>query len=455
MAAIHKRKRSGNPVIRPSVRRWLVRGMWLALLVVVVVFVSGLFLPDGERGRRMSRGEVEERLERAAKMEAEELWLAAAEEYETISRSARAPREGRIAADEALATLYAERLGQPHEARRTLEHAYYLAEDEDRRAALRARLDELEESAPATETAGAGAGGRGETSPPAKPANAVAQVGSRYVTIDEIRDALVQQTRRSSASKEELEQFTQQYLQMVAISEAARAEGLDRRPEVADAIRAYEDQLLVREMLEQVETADPTEEEVQRFYEQYREEFRAPAAASVGHIVVRNEEESREVGRRLAQGEPFEDVAREMSLDAETLPNATQVGAVSADDRFIEYIGIVPEELPGELLAMEIGATTGPLETSRGYHWLQVQGKREAGPRPLTQVKDQVEQALRRQRALEAQREIVAEAVSKIPVRVDEARLAQEIAKVGDEAEPGAAAGGRNDSEGETAQADR
>lgn len=435
MAAIRRKKkkrRDGNPVIPIALRRWLVRGMWLALLIVIVAW---FFVPARQEARDAD-DQLQARLEAASGMEAQGLWLAAADEYEEISRSARMPKADRIAADLALARIYAEELVEPEKAQRALEHAYYLSEDAEAQADLKRRIDEL---------ASAGSGGRatpspaappvaGEGAPDAAPEDVVGRVGDRLVGFDEILAAFQEQTQRESGTREELAAFTNQYLQLLAVAEAAREQGLDRRPEIERAVRKYEDQMLIQKMFEQAEPREPAEGEAEDYYQANREEFSSPARAAVGHIVVRTRDEAERVGERLAAGEDFRSVAQEISLDADQLTSATIVGAVTASDVFIPYIGLV-HDLPAKLVQEEEGFTTGPIESPRGFHWVRVEEKREAGPRPFNEIREKAEAALQQSLLQEAQRGKLEDAVRIAPVRVHSERLEREIAKIAREKE--------------------
>lgn len=104
------------------------------------------------------------------------------------------------------------------------------------------------------------------------------------------------------------------------------------------------------------------------------------------HILVETEEQARQVLDRLARGEKFEDLARELSKDPGSAANGGDLGWVRRGQFVPEFDKAIFEDLqPGE-------TTQAPVQTQFGYHIIKVL---ERAQRPDPQgLQDRRQQAL-------------------------------------------------------------
>jgi foldase protein PrsA len=112
-----------------------------------------------------------------------------------------------------------------------------------------------------------------------------------------------------------------------------------------------------------IEELVPTDEELNKIYEDTKmgEKVRA------SHILVGTEEEANAVVDRLNNGESFEDVAIEVSID----PSKDNGG----DLDFFSY-GDMVKEFSDAAFSMNIGDVSGPVESQFGYHIIKVTDKK-------------------------------------------------------------------------------
>ena len=79
------------------------------------------------------------------------------------------------------------------------------------------------------------------------------------------------------------------------------------------------------------------------------------------------------------------------------------------------YDGFIP--------AMKKGDVSGPIKTAQGWHVIRLEDVREKGVRPLTEVRDQISNALRLRRAQETEQAYLTFMTNKTPVNINEAEL--------------------------------
>ncbi|WFS22213.1 peptidylprolyl isomerase [Rhizobium rhododendri] len=124
------------------------------------------------------------------------------------------------------------------------------------------------------------------------------------------------------------------------------------------------------------------------------------------HILVKTEDEAKEVIKELEAGKDFAEVAKEKSTD----PNKSDGGDLGYFQR-----GRMVKEFDDAAFSMPVGTySKTPVKTDFGFHVIKVEDKRDAPPPPFDQVKDQVKQLVMRDKYLELLK--TAKAASKVEI---------------------------------------
>jgi len=157
-----------------------------------------------------------------------------------------------------------------------------------------------------------------------------------------------------------------------------------------------------------------SDEQITADYEARRDEFDQPESVRARHILLRLapdadvETKAEVAGRaagvllRLAAGEDFAAVAREVSEDSSNAPDGGDLG-------FFPRGRMVPA-FEEAAFALEPGQVSEIIETQFGLHILRVDEKREAGVRPLDEVRDEIVVHLRATAATELAKKAAEEA---------------------------------------------
>jgi len=108
---------------------------------------------------------------------------------------------------------------------------------------------------------------------------------------------------------------------------------------------------------------------LQLMYEELRRRHEGPAESEqvrIRHILVLSEKDGQEVMARLAAGEEFEDVAKDISKE----PGTRRLGGL------IEWFprGTLPADLEDVAFALDVGETSELFKTGSGYHVILVLG---------------------------------------------------------------------------------
>jgi len=196
--------------------------------------------------------------------------------------------------------------------------------------------------------------------------NQEARADARPVPEEAVREALEAARREAAATPDE----------------AALGEEVRRRLKVARLLAEAGDR-----------AAEPTEEDIGRFYEEHRAAFTAPERVHAAHIVKHvsravppevAEAAVRQAREELAAGADFAETARRHSDCPE---NGGDLGWFPEGRMVEEFDRVVWTLKPGE--------TSDVFATRFGFHVVRVHDRRPAGPMTLDEVREVVEHEVR------------------------------------------------------------
>ncbi|MGQ9006426.1 peptidyl-prolyl cis-trans isomerase [Bacillus subtilis] len=151
--------------------------------------------------------------------------------------------------------------------------------------------------------------------------------------------------------------------------------------------KEWKDQIRYNILLEELLTRDIdiSNKELESFYNKNKELYQFDDSYRIRHIVVKDEEEAREVLKELKGGSSFEAVAAERSTDRYTSPYGGDLGFVTeASDNipsaYIEEAKILKEDEWSQ----------EPIKVSNGYAIIQLKEKLKARTFSFDEVKDQI-----------------------------------------------------------------
>jgi len=222
----------------------------------------------------------------------------------------------------------------------------------------------------------------------------LARVDGEPVTSDELESQFSQRHSGHTMfllGDSEIRRFLDQVIdERLLVQEAHRLE-IDRNPEIVAALEDFRSrkaaELLVRNEVDSQVTV--TEEDIRAVWETQLGEVR-----DLLEIVVASEAEARTAAKRLADGEDFETVARELSI-ARSKIHGGRVPPAGWGARDPEWERVA--------LGLEPGATSAPFRSEEGWTILRLLEAREVERPELDKVQDRI-RALLAKRRLEARR---------------------------------------------------
>jgi parvulin-like peptidyl-prolyl isomerase len=149
--------------------------------------------------------------------------------------------------------------------------------------------------------------------------------------------------------------------------------------------KALREQLLIRKIAVKVsEEVEPVSfQEISKYYESHREEFRHPPMVRFRQIVTNTKAEAEHMLKGVSKGEELERLVEKQSAP----------GAVGREGVWIAK-GDVDESMENALFSLPVGKISGVLETPYGFHILQVLERRPEGIRSLPEAMKEIEARL-------------------------------------------------------------
>lgn len=137
-----------------------------------------------------------------------------------------------------------------------------------------------------------------------------------------------------------------------------------------------------------------TDEEMQAYYEENKDLFLEPEEIRAAHILVRTEEEAKEIIASLDDGGDFAALAKEHGLDG-TKDRGGDLGYFTHGD-------MVPE-FSDAAFALEVGSyTKEPVKSQFGYHVIKLDDRKEEAQLGLDEVKPKIRIAILEEKAVPA-----------------------------------------------------
>lgn len=280
-----------------------------------------------------------------------------------------------------------------------------------------------------------GESGRAHSSSPA-----VATVGDRAITVDELKARLAEQPPFALARYKTLEkkrEFLDGLVRTELLLAEARRRKLDEDPEVRAAVEKVLIHRLTRVHAEEQEKAHPVSEgELRQHYDLHRSEFVAPTRVRVSHILLASPEKDPKRAARIAESQrilaqiksrdssekqAFEKTAAQKSEDEATKATGGVLESKTRDELAAAY---GPAFADAALALKEPGETVGPVVSSRGIHLIRLLTRHDGYETPFEAARSRIQSRLQTERRSRGLEDLVAALKGKTPISIDEKPLA-------------------------------
>ena len=218
---------------------------------------------------------------------------------------------------------------------------------------------------------------------PSIPADVVARVGDRMVTLADFKRYLERNagTELAQVAPEVASAMLDQYVEEIILSEYAAAHGVEiPADQIASAVRndagstviEKRDDMRRQKLIASIsaDVAAPSDLEVRNYYDQHPGEFRSSEEVHIRQILVHDEGVADDIEQKLKKGASFEQLSIQYSL----APNAKKGGEIGFVAR-----GQLPKMFEDEIFALKPGSVSSVIRTDSSFHIFKVDERRAPG----------------------------------------------------------------------------
>lgn len=260
----------------------------------------------------------------------------------------------------------------------------------------------------------------GTESASGKGGDVVVKVGDKTITakqIDKFLEAMPPQMRSRYTPDRIRQDIIDGFVSMELLAQEARRRGIDKREDVKLRMELMQDQILAREVEQELKKSIKVDEaELRQYYEQNRERYEAQKRYRARRITVPTEKLAKEVLARIKKGEDFSEIAKQVSTD-EFAPRGGYMGILKTSN--------APADIRQMLESLKEGEVSRPLKTETGYVIFRMDRITDVPERPFEQVKSSIERNLMREKLAKAVADLKEELKKKTKVEINEAFLSK------------------------------
>jgi peptidyl-prolyl cis-trans isomerase C len=225
---------------------------------------------------------------------------------------------------------------------------------------------------------------------PAAPQTLVTINGQKVSDIEVLAFNALQGGQNKLDSQQAQVQLLNQLVNTALLAQDAKKNGVDKLPQVAAALKMAEVQVLAEAQVNAYFEKNPiSDEEIKTAYDK---KFAADNLKEykVRHILVKEEQEAKDIIEALNKGEDFIKLAKERSLDS-SKDAGGELGWVGRNQ--------VVKPFGNAMTGLEKGThSTAPVQSQFGWHIISVDDIRTQKPPALDQVKEQFKIQIQQQK---------------------------------------------------------
>ncbi|MBL7131497.1 MAG: peptidyl-prolyl cis-trans isomerase [Candidatus Omnitrophica bacterium] len=231
----------------------------------------------------------------------------------------------------------------------------------------------------------------------------LAKVNNKIITYEEfeqnIKNLLALSEEIQIESFDEKKNLLDEMINQELLYQEAKSRGIHTRKEIQDLTKGYLRGLAVRQLIIDItENVTVDAQEIETFYNQYKDQLTEPEQRRVREIVVSSEYRAKDILINLLSGEDFATIAKEKSIGESSI-NAGDIGLITYGQRGEDY-----KKYDEIAFSIDAGEISSIFKGPKGYYILKIEEIQQAKAKSLTDLWDQVKNnllALKQQQRLQ------------------------------------------------------
>ncbi len=234
--------------------------------------------------------------------------------------------------------------------------------------------------------------------------NIAAKIGNKKITVSDFNTIvgyLDSEKQKAIEKNPQLkENLLRQIVQTMVISDIAKKQGFDNKPDVKKQLELFLDNFLVNEFLrrEVAQKATVSEDDIKSYYDGHKDEFKTSEMVRVRHILIKVAPQSSEEAKKKAK-EKAESILRKIKDEEDFAGLASNFSDDTASKLTGGDLGFFPrgkmvKPFEDTAFSLKPGEVSGIVETQFGYHIIKAEEKKAASIEPLENAKERIQQKL-------------------------------------------------------------
>jgi len=254
----------------------------------------------------------------------------------------------------------------------------------------------------------------------------LATIDNEVITLEEFNrelDKIPTNMKMLVVSESGKKNFLDRLIVKKLLLREASKEKIEKQKDFQERLSDLREQLIMESLLKKkiAVEAQQTNEELKQYYEKNKENFKREREINTRHILVKTEEEAKQIQNRIASGEDFVALARQYSID----PNAKNTGG---EIGFHPKGSLLPEYETEAFKLSKVGQVSGIVKTQFGYHIIRLEGIRPPSYVPFDEVKDFIRQKITQDKQKEILEKYIDDLKKSAKITINDALLKDEKA---------------------------
>lgn len=213
-------------------------------------------------------------------------------------------------------------------------------------------------------------------------------------------------------------QFLQSWLAQEILYREALEDHLSGKPEIKRLLDEVTRGVLSRQLMNQelASKINVTETDLETYYAANKGKFLDPAKARISHILVKEEQQARDLIKQVKDGADFAAMAKEHSADEATKNSGGKIDVDVTKGAYVPVIGDA-NGLNDRIFSAEAAAVLDePIKTEKGWEIVRVDSKQAERQKSLDEVRQQVMMMLTDQKRQDVQQSYIKQMMDKYNV---------------------------------------
>ena len=244
----------------------------------------------------------------------------------------------------------------------------------------------------------------------------LARIGDEVILDSDLEAILAQvppQYRSRFATASARKEILEKMVDVKVLSGEARRRGIDQRADVKLKITYLVDQILAKQLEEDLlQDLEVKEADLKKYYDENKDKYITPKRVKASHILIKEDEaQAREILARIKKGDDFAALAREFS-QCQSAKKGGDLGWFST--------GRMDPAFEEAAFALKEGEISDVVKSSFGFHIIKVEDIRPEQVREFDKGKQSIETLVKAQLKDQALRELNEGIKSRITVEINE-----------------------------------